>query len=216
MGKHGLTRNDMGEIFALLSMGWITVTHIFAGMDVSGSPSLGNHTFFAIVLCTDKYLSLLRNSVNLDRLSYDELDKRRMRSLLSPYLDFSNNQSLVFCYKIDRDTVLPEIFANKKKKKKFTSPDHLFQAFDSVIYNRHMRNKIEIFLSSHKLELREVTFECDGDSDDFAKHVGLEYSLTEGEAYVISDVVAWLNNRGKEPQGTVSSDLTRQLRNYLS
>ena len=78
-----------------------------------------------------------------------------------------------------------------------------------------MRDGIASFLKPYKLEIRDVVFECDGDCEKFAKHVGLNYSHSEGEAYVISDIVAWLNNRGKEPPGTISNDLRNQLEKNL-
>ena len=59
-------------------------------------------------------------------------------------------------------------------------------------------------------ELSDVVFQCDHDCVGFAKDNGLRYSK-KGDMHTLSDIVAWANNKNREPKGVISMDLTTLL-----
>ena len=60
-----------------------------------------------------------------------------------------------------------------------------------------------------------VVFQCDSDCVNFAKDVGLRYAhagqVHENRIYELADIIAWMNNKGKEPKNVVVLDVTKKI-----
>ena len=67
------------------------------------------------------------------------------------------------------------------------------------------------FIIKHKCELDSVSFECDGDSRDFTKDVGISHT-DKGDVHSISDTVAWLCNNDRKLPRLIFKDLRDELR----
>ena len=70
-------------------------------------------------------------------------------------------------------------------------------------------------MKKHDCDLHNVYFECDSDCRTFAKDAGLKYK-DPGYVHILSDIVAWSNNRRYEPDGTITMDLTSRINNKLN
>ena len=68
-----------------------------------------------------------------------------------------------------------------------------------------MYERIATFLARHNHALSDVVFQCDSDCCDFIKVNGLRHD-NAGNAYRLADIVAWSNNKNKEPRGVKSLD----------
>ena len=58
------------------------------------------------------------------------------------------------------------------------------------------------------------TFECDSDCVKFLKDNGLKYA-DAGETHMLSDIVAWANQRNNEPEGVVEINLADIIKTEL-
>ena len=71
-----------------------------------------------------------------------------------------------------------------------------------------MYERIATFLARHNHALSDVVFQCDSDCDAIAAIIkvnGLRHD-NAGNAYRLADIVAWSNNKNKEPRGVKSLD----------
>ena len=99
------------------------------------------------------------------------------------------------------------MFQKKMLKKRPRMSQAKFSKMFNSLLLRHMREDIEKFIIRYHCTLTEIVFQCDTDCTNFAKDNGLG-SYGTGHAYILADLVAWLNNNGKEPAGVLSMDLT--------
>ena len=79
---------------------------------------------------------------------------------------------------------------------------------------QHVREKILEFTVKHNHTLSDIVFECDADCRGFVQNNGLHHG-DKDYAYILSDLVAWGNNRGREPDGVISVDVTDAIETKL-
>ena len=71
------------------------------------------------------------------------------------------------------------------------------------------------FLTMHDHALSDVLFQTDADCVNFLKDNGVG-STDASRAHMLSDIVAWANNRNRESlRGVISIDLTVTIRENL-
>ena len=189
------------------------MTKLLAAMDVSGSPSKGNYLFLAIVICTEEHLCSLKKRLKSHNISLSLRKGTSTRSDIASQLQFTTDDCLVICCKIERDRIINKIKKDKRKLKQYSSIDAIYYTFNSFLYSL-LRDKIINFLASHNCDQYDVHFECDSDCVDFTKDVGLQH-ISEGEVHVIADVIAWLNNHQLELDGIILPDVIKKLEKFM-
>ena len=121
---------------------------------------------------------------------------------------FDRTNFLVLCLKIERNKIVAEFINSNKNKNELKS--ELISIFNKQLFSL-IQNKINDFLFQHNYGLSDVCFECDSDCIGFAKDNNLNH-IQKGDAHSIADNVAWGNRRNMEPDGTISIDLTNEIR----
>ena len=207
---------------------------IYAAIDVSGNPGEGNSKFMGIVLVTDDHLKSIINHIELKQILLSTSKLARIRDKLSSKLEFNTKESAVFCLRIEKDRIITNIKKMMDKKHRRTPNARIYQKYYQIIFSQ-IRDEIITFAKNYNYELSEIIFQCDDDCKHFLKKNGLQYNLIkqknvipnknhkngnayyddETYAYVLSDLVAWSNNRGREPKGVTPKNLEDILEKEL-
>ena len=106
-----------------------------------------------------------------------------------------------FCIRLDKDAIVKEISARKKLGHRHPRKN-IFRAYGCLLC-KYMHERITTFLAKHNHALSDVAFQCDSDCRDFIKVNGLRHDDI-GNAHGLSDIVAWSNNKNKEPEGQIT------------
>lgn len=193
------------------------MTELLAAMDVSGNLEQGNYAYMGMVIGTRDHIEAMIRNMGIDRMSARSLKQTETRKELASGLYFDHKESIAFCIKLDRHDIISSIKMKNTKK----HPNRLRARIISQ-YNRllleHMHDHLFLFIRKHNYELDEICFECDADCREFAKDAGLKYT-DNNLVHVISDLVAWSNNKGNEPHGVIplnpTTEISRQLYHNL-
>ena len=185
---------------------------IIAGMDVSGDQEYGNHKFMAIVIGTRDSVCFTMKCLGNKQIHMVEIRDKKQQERIISQLKFDGKENIAFCIQIEKNKIIQNILETKRIKQN-VSKAKIYRAYHYLLL-RHVRAQIETFLGKHGNALSDVVFECDMDCVNFAKDAGLKHTQ-RGDAYVLSDIVAWANNRGLEPRGVVVMDITVVLESYL-
>ncbi len=184
---------------------------LLAGIDVSGNPKDGNYKFMAIVIGTQEKINSIFKYLDPDQ-KYIYKNSRN-RDILSSRLRFDSKEIIAFCIRIDRKMIIDKMIKKKKIDHTSKSSGAIFHIYNTtLLYN--IRNRLDTFVNQHNYSLTEILFQCDMDCKKFLKDSGL-HNDNEGLAYILSDLVAWANNRNKEPAGVISIDLVKILKEQL-
>lgn len=187
---------------------------LLGGVDVSGRPGIGNYKFMSIVIGTDEKIRTMIKRVGMGLIHMNTIHDKKVREGIISKLNFDGKECIAFCYRLDLDTTIRHA---RSRRTKNIRTDRMFTACYYVIW-MHIQDQIKAFLQSHRCDIHNVVFQCDGDSEIFLKTVGLKRAY-KGQAHSLSDAVAWANNNGKEPRGVISQNLTkvidRQVRNMM-
>ena len=189
------------------------MSNILAGIDISGDNIVGNYKFMGIVFGTEEYIRSTVKSLGSNKIHMVKIkDKDRQDEIISKLI-FNNKDNISFCVRIDRDVIIKKIKKLKIVKGKKITKIQIFRTYHYVLL-KQLREKIEKFLINHNFAITDIVFQCDGDCRRFLKDNGLQHA-DEGDAYMLSDIVAWANNRGKEPDGVITINLTDMIEREL-
>jgi len=89
----------------------------------------------------------------------------------------------------------------------------LFAMFEKILF-KYLRHEIEKFTLMYGLGATDIAVECDNDSIVFAKTWGVKH-INPSNVHLISDVVAWCNNKNKSIKGVIELDLTGLIQQAL-
>ena len=123
-------------------------------------------------------------------------------------------RNIAFCLKLDKDNIINAVIEKSEKKRSNISHSKIFSKYNRLLLNQ-IRDEIIQFIKRHNCELHDVSFECDSDCRAFAKDTGLKHK-DRGHVHVLSDLVAWSNNKGDEPDGVIPIDLTSKIEEELN
>ena len=184
---------------------------LVGGMDFSGNND-SYDKFIAIVIGTDKSISAIFDSIGYDHIHMRKIHPKEKDAIVSR-LKFDGKNNIAFCIRIDRNSITNQIRNLRRIKKKNIPNENFFRAYHLAV-SRHIVERLQRFTLDHGQRLEDVIFQCDSDCIRFAKDVNLKYSY-KGQAYDLSDVVAWCNNRGLEPNGAVALDFSDSIKSIL-
>lgn len=186
---------------------------LIGGMDLSGSNYDENSRCMGIVVGTQEKINHIKRCLGLPQ-SYTEIDKSRAhRSAIASKIEFDSDEIIALCVKIDKIRIINQIKKKIRKRRKYFETKKIWRAYDCQLF-AEMREKITLFVTRHGCAIDDVRFQCDADCRNFIKSNGLQHA-GEGDAYALSDIIAWANNRGLEPRGTCSVDLMQILEKKL-
>lgn len=188
---------------------------ILGGMDLSCNDRDNSSVYMGIIIGTKEKINSMANQVGLPPTYTPAYKFVKNRSVIASKLEFVDSDVIAFCVKIDKFRLVDKL---EKKLKKQNRYRRMGGKKIWIVFNRlllyEIREKIIPFTNSHGYALTDVAFQCDGDCRYFAKDNGLRYA-DEGRAYMLSDAVAWANNRNLEPHGVCALDLTKILEEKL-
>ena len=186
---------------------------IIAGMDVSGDTLAGNYKYLGVVIGTSQGIEQIEKQIerplklHITRHSKDEQDS------IIEKLHFDGKTCLAFCIKLDRSKILQNIQTLKIRKKRIPK-GNLLRLFNRLLIQQ-LKPLIQEFLLYHKISIGELKIQCDSDSIPFLKSGGLKHSEVLGTPYILSDIVAWCNNKNRDPSGVSVRDFTSDIQNKM-
>lgn len=167
----------------------------------------------AIVIGTTESISSIVKDLGNSKIHMNQISDKKTRDLIISKLNFKDRTCLVFCIRIDRDNIVKQVQSMRKTKRRNISKAKITHTYNHILW-KQLEDKITNFPSIHHFTLQNVIFQCDDDCRKFIK----DNSLTDGDpkdAHMLSDIVAWANNRGREPDGVISLDLRHEIKVQL-
>ena len=182
---------------------------IVAGMDVSGNPESGNHKFMAIVIGTDESIRALTKRLGPELVHMNRVRGRDAKNAVIDAVTFDGRNRMGLCIRLEKKRTFSRIQGAMKREREFASSKKLSRAYHALMRN-HLREPLEQFLRQHNCEAHRLDFQCDYDCSRFVDDCGWRRSRP-GSAHALADILAWSNNRGREPRGAVRLDLSDLL-----
>jgi hypothetical protein len=186
---------------------------LLAGMDVSGDNEHGNHKYLAITIGTQEKIKTTYKSFGIDNIHMQSVGKKKQSQILRD-LSFDNTDIIALCIHINRKPILDRIAKMRKIRKKRIPENKIIRTYHYLLLHQ-IREDIEIFLQKHNFAISDIIFECDSDCRNFVKDAGLKYTEKE-MSHGISDVVAWANNKNRDPKGVISIDIAQKIEKLLT
>lgn len=179
---------------------------MFCAMDFSGTLESGNFVYLAVVACTDEFLDQLIGGADLARPVNAIARKKSRRLCILAKLDARKPGCLILCVKTDKSSVLSKINYVMQRQKKNPKTEAIAYAYHNAVMDL-VGDELDEFLKRHGESLQEIRVEADHDCWDLLKHTNMRRT-GESYAHMVADAVAWANNRGDEPPGAKSLDVT--------
>lgn len=189
------------------------MTAMLGGVDVSGDPDGGHDKFMSIIIGTEEKISSMIQILGRETIHMHEIRGNMQNEIISK-LNFKDNDCMAMCLRIEKQRITNKIKNLRKVRTRNTRKRKIYTTYDYTLWNL-MQDRIKEFLQGHGCDLHDVVFQCDHDSDAFLKTAGLGRSY-KGHAYVLSDIVAWANNKKREPDGVVFVDLASEIERRLT
>lgn len=144
---------------------------------------------------------------------------RSRKNKIKPKLNFTENQSIALCMRVDRDSIVTQVRQSRSIRRKNMSTASLYCKCNHIVF-RHIRERLADFARQYGFDLSEIPFQSDGDCDAFLKVNGLG-RCKKGDAHTLADVVASACGQGrKNPPGVVFIDphdvVEQELKQELS
>ena len=184
---------------------------LFIAVDVSGDPEYGNYKFMGLVIGTNKGIRSIIERLGNNKIHMSTIKNKKDQLKIIRQLNFDNKEIIAFCIRIEKDKVIKKI--KEMKKNKNIGHQKIMRVYNHLLMY-HLREKITLFLNKHNYSMSEVIFQCDSDCVNFVKDNNLRHTHA-GDAHMLADIVAWGNNRNKEPKGVISIDLTKVIENEM-
>ena len=186
---------------------------IVGGMDTSGTSNTDQSRYLGVVIGTDQAINTMKMDLSYEDIHMSRIvDKKRQDEIISK-LKFDSSEIMAFCFKIGKNTTINEI-TEMRKVKKLRIPDKKIYSTYHYLLAYHIRQRITGFLVMHNQDVSSMIFECDGDCRRFLNESGL-HNTNGGNAYMLSDIVAWANNANREPPGVTQADISGEIRRML-
>jgi len=186
---------------------------IVGGMDASGTPETDQNKYLGVVIGTDRAINATKMNLGYEDIHMSRIgDKKRQDEIISK-LKFDSSEIMAFCFKIDKNATINEIAEMRKVKKMRIQRKKIYSTYHYLLAY-HIRQRTTEFLVMHNQDVSSMTFECDGDCRRFLNESGL-HNTNGGNAYMLSDIVAWANNANREPPGVTQADISGEIREVL-
>lgn len=186
--------------------------NVIAGMDLSYDHSKNSLEFLAIVIGMSNDVSSVIKDCGGRDIHMATIRPRKIQKNIISALRINKRNMLVFCIKRDI-SLLDKLF---KVQKSIHSNIYRRRISKMINYMTFMeiRPRIVNYLAARGCSLTDVIFQCDSDCVMFLKQNSLR-TAARGDAYIVSDIVAWANNRGLAPNGVVEIDMTKTLKDKM-
>ena len=188
---------------------------LVAGIDVSGIENRGNDNFVALVMGTAESIAAAAKTVSVnDRIIHmSDIKNKQDQDAIFSKLNFIGKTITASCIRIDRQETIDLTLDSKPMLRNPFARDRIYSQFNSLLRQELMR-PTQKFLLERRHTIDEVVCQCDQDCRPLAKIIGFKLQH-KGVVHMLADIVAWFNNRGKEPAGVKQIDSAGTLRAKL-
>lgn len=170
--------------------------------------SVVKHEYISIVIGSE---DVIRSSIKRLRYGFpihmSKLGYKKIRNNVLARSDFRNKEIMAFCVKIDRESTIDMVV---KKTKKRVAKKRIRRTFDRLL-SRNLKPHLLEYLQRYRLELDDITFQCDYDCLSFSKEAGLKHAKPAA-AHMLADIVAWANTHNIDIAGVVELDMVEDIR----
>ena len=171
-------------------------------MDVSGATD--NYKYLGIVIGQKQNLDSLYRKIGRPQ-KHMSGQRKKQKAKIIKNLEFDQFNRTAFCVKINRKNVIDTV--------KRMAGGKLFALFEKTLF-KYLTYEIEKFTLQYHLSAKEIVVECDNDSIVFAKTWGVKH-LSAGSVHIISDIIAWCNNKNQNIDGVIEIDLSEKIQSEL-
>lgn len=178
---------------------------LLAGIDVSGDTKLGDARHIGFVVGTEEAVNSLYNKIGLKEIHMIRLDDTQ-KNHVQRTLDFTSNNIRSWCFYVERQNIVNNIFNNSRLKKKPGAKSKIYEIFDKIFFS-YFRKYLETFVKSHSSEIPGLNVQCDADMDKTIRRLNMQ-PTQRGKAYEMADAIAWLNEHNRDVAGCATRDLT--------
>ena len=161
---------------------------LLAGVDINGDNDNGQFRYMALVIGTDVAVNSLFNKIGLKTVEMKHL-KKNQRRFVSKHMNFTSNDFLALCLKIDRQKLFNYITTHPHSKAKFIEKSQVHRYFDDILFSL-IRNRIDGFCQHHQTRLSKLNFQCDPDMTKTILNWNLT-NLPKGKAYEFADAISF-------------------------
>lgn len=179
-------------------------------MDVSGT--MDNYKYLGIVIGQKQNLNSLYQKIGSPQ-KHMSGQRKKQKAKIIKNLEFDQFNRTALCVKINRKNVINTVKNKRNIKHKRMSGGKLFAMFEKTLF-KYLTHEIEKFTLQYHLSAKEIVVECDSDSIVFAKTWGVKH-LSAGRVHIISDIVAWCNNKNQNIDGVIEIDLSEKIQSEL-
>ena len=179
-------------------------------MDVSGATD--NYKYLGIVIGQKQNLDSLYRKIGRPQ-KHMSGQRKKQKAKIIKNLEFDQFNRTAFCVKINRKNVIDTVKINGIKKNKKMQGGNLFPQLKKILLN-YLTYEFEKFTLQYHLSAKEIVVECDNDSIVFAKTWGVKH-LSAGSVHIISDIIAWCNNKNQNIDGVIEIDLSEKIQSEL-
>ena len=179
-------------------------------MDASGDRKSGARKFTAIVVGTDEGIGALTADLGPEPIHMGTLHKGDRQAVMDR-AKFDGTEIAGSCIRLEKQRALSKALGHFKHKGKYnyTNRRRLSRTHNALLWQM-IPEPLEGFLLQHGCAARDLVFQCDADSRDFANDQGW-HRENRGPAHSLAAILAWGNSHGRGPKGTVSLDIADPL-----
>lgn len=161
---------------------------LVAGSDINGDNDDGQFRYIAIVVGTETAVNTLFNKIGLKTIEMKHL-KKNQRRIVAKNMNFTSDDFLTLCLKVDRQKLIQYITTHPHSKAKFIEKTQIYRYFDTILLSL-IRDKIDGFCQHHKSRFSHLSVQCDPDMTKTIQNWDLK-PIPVNRAYEFADAVSF-------------------------
>lgn len=186
---------------------------LVVGSDINGDNDNGQFRYIAIVLGTDSAINTLFNKIGLRTIEMKHL-KKNQRRMVAKTMNFTSNNFLALCLKVDRQKLIDYITTHPHSKAKFMEKKQVYRYFDNIVLSL-IRNRIDGFCQHHGTRIGKLRIQCDPDMTKTILNWDL-VNLPKGRAHEFADAVSFCYEHKWTPiKGCKYFDYSENIKHQL-
>ena len=182
---------------------------LIGGIDVSGNRHEGQNNHAALVIGKKDAINRIYNRIGMREIHMNRISKLQRRHVYDN-LDFSSNEIAVWCFHIGRQRIETDMKKYLRSRKNRRPNTNIRKNFDTY-WLRLFKDEIESFARSLRMDPSEIAIQADADLCPTLQNWKImdEY---KGNAYELSDAVAWFNQKGIPIKNCKIMDLRSEIK----
>jgi succinate dehydrogenase flavin-adding protein (antitoxin of CptAB toxin-antitoxin module) len=185
---------------------------LLGGIDASGISQINEYSDIGFIITTEEIINSIYSDIGLKEIHMVRLDKIQKEHVIK-ILNNQKNDILAYCFHVERQNLVNNIFNNPRYKKKPGKKEHVYVEFDKI-FLQFFRDELYTFCAKFKQEFSKLTVEHDLDMKDSIKRWNL-VGKDKGKAFEIADAIAWCNTHRIELKICKEIDLSEKIQSQL-